>query len=118
MEALDLFVAFGLPRPLREHQFAKHLGRKFAFDFAWPHPSGRGGVALEQEGGLYGVGKPCPACKQRKAAGHGSIERKKTDLEKYNLAACLGWRVLRCFPGQIESAEIMPVIEQALRARG
>lgn len=68
-----------IPLPEHEHAFAKHLGRRFRFDLAWPDV----GLAVELEGGLYG-GK-----------GHGKRDSYLKDLEKYNLAAELGWTVLR-----------------------
>lgn len=100
--------AHGLPAPVPEHQFA--LPRRFAFDWAWPAAK----VALEIEGGLFGIGKPCPVCRRRKVAGHSSVERIKTDVEKYNLAALAGWRVIRALPEQVESGEVMATLRQAL----
>lgn len=89
---LAWFAACELPAPVCELCFA--LPRKFRFDFAWPGQK----VALECEGGIWSGG----------AHGRGSgIIR---DLEKYNLAAELGWRVLRCVPDDLcitETAELL-----------
>jgi hypothetical protein len=91
-------------------EFRFHRQRKFCFDWAWPSRL----VALEIEGGLYGRGKRCPACGRRAVAGHSSIERLKTDMEKYNLAALAGWRVLRVTPQQFESGEAGRLVRLAL----
>ena len=60
--------------PLREHVF--HPTRKWRFDFAFPDNM----LAVEIEGGYGG---------RHQRGGF------KTDMEKYNAAAKLGWRVLR-----------------------
>ena len=91
-------------------EFRFHRERKFRFDWAWPDRL----VALEIEGGVYGRGKPCPTCGRRAVAGHSSIERLKTDMSKYNLAALAGWRVLRVTPQQFESGEAGRLVRLAL----
>jgi hypothetical protein len=91
-------------------EFRFHRTRKFCFDWAWPARL----VALEIEGGLYGRGKRCPACGRRAVAGHSSIERIKTDMEKYNLASLAGWRVLRVTPQQMSSGEAGRLVRLAL----
>src|SRR5262245_8857201 len=83
-----------LPAPEREYRFDPP--RRFRFDLAWPPYE----LAFEIDGGTYGMGPPCKLCHRRKVAGHTSIERLHSDLEKLNLAAELGWRVLRYTPGQ------------------
>lgn len=106
---LDLHIrAKGLPKPEREYRF--HPRRKFRFDRAWATQQ----IAVEIEGGFFGVGKPCPSCGRRKVAGHSSIERLLSDTEKYNAAAELGWMVLRYSPKQIESGEAIRQIERVL----
>lgn len=95
--------------PETEYQFAKP--RKFAFDFGWPVFK----LALEIEGGVYGSGKPCPVCKRPAPRGHSSFTGIMRDMEKYNLAARLGWRVIRFTPKQIEEGEAFPLLEEMLR---
>ena len=70
----------GLPVPVPEFRF--HLGRRWRFDYAWPSLM----VALEVEGGVWTGG--------RHSRGKGMI----ADMEKYNTAACMGWKVIRCTP--------------------
>lgn len=105
---LAFFHASGLPAPVLEHRF--WAGRQYAFDYAWIAEK----VALEVEGGFFGYGKKCPVCKRPKVAGHASIERMKTDMEKYNAAALLGWRVLRCLPQDLTSGKVIPLLRRAL----
>jgi len=73
----------GLPVPTREYRFS---ARRFRFDLAYPEQK----IAIEIEGqGPWGLGRH-----QRP----GGFER---DLEKYNLATSLGWRVFRFTPRMI-----------------
>jgi very-short-patch-repair endonuclease len=102
----------GIPTPDFEWLFA--AGRKFAFDWAWPEHK----IALEIEGGIYGRGKACPMCGRKAVGAHTSIERLKSDMEKYNLAAVLGWSVLRVRPEQIDSGEAFDLVERILATAG
>lgn len=69
----------GWPDPVQEHVF--HPDRKWRFDFAWPSPSGVGGVAVEVHGAVHQHG--------RHTRGKGF----ETDREKMNEAAAMGWCV-------------------------
>ncbi len=81
--------AAGYPRP--EVEYAFHPVRKWRFDYAWPH---HGRIALEVEGGIWTGGAHAQPI---------GIER---DMEKYNAAALLGWRVLRYQPADLALAII------------
>ena len=70
----------GLSPPVSEHRF--HPVRKWRFDYAWPELK----IALEVEGGAWTGG--------RHTTGKGFV----ADMEKYNTAAALGWRVIRTTP--------------------
>lgn len=72
-----------LPKPVAEHRFA--APRKWRFDFAWPPHK----VALEVEGGIWVNGA------------HTRGKHFLSDIEKYNRASELGWRVVRCTPQTI-----------------
>lgn len=74
---LLLIRGSGLPVPVREYRF--HPTRKFRFDFCWPIWK----VAAEIEGGVWIQGA------------HNRSKRFISDSTKYNLAASLGWKVLR-----------------------
>ena len=92
---LTLCAAMGVPPPVSEHKF--HPARKWRFDFAWPEVR----LALEVEGGVWTGG--------RHTRGAGFLK----DIEKYNVAACLGWRVLRCTPGTLLHRETIEAVKQA-----
>ena len=75
----------GLPEPEREYRF--HPTRKWRFDFAWPEIK----VAVEIEGSVWAQG--------RHTRGSGYLG----DIEKYNEATALGWRVYRVPAHDVES---------------
>lgn len=76
----------GLPEPIPEYQF--HKPRRWRFDYCWPLRM----VAVEIEGGLWIQG--------RHSRGKGML----ADMEKYNTATMLGYRVLRYAPDQLAHA--------------
>ena len=90
--------ALKLPVPVREHRFATSLGRQWRFDFAWPAHM----LAVECEGGVWTHG--------RHTRGSGF----SADMDKYNTAVLLGWRVLRFGPEQIKSGDAVLMVERAL----
>lgn len=80
---LSILKSEGLPIPVMEHRF--HPTRMWRFDYAWPDRR----VALEVEGGIF-----------RKKGAHNTPIAMMEDMEKYNAAAALGWRVLRVIPSE------------------
>lgn len=104
-------VALGLPAPEPEYQFARHLTpaqlaavgqvkpRKWALDWAFLPQR----VAVEVEGG-YAIG-----------GRHTSAKGFIGDQEKYNVLACLGWRLLRVTPRDVRSGAAVQWIERLLR---
>jgi very-short-patch-repair endonuclease len=74
------FRECGLPEPVFEYRF--HPTRKWRFDIAFPSAK----VAVEVEGGVWTKGR------------HTRPSGFRADMEKYNAAAVLGWRVLRVEP--------------------
>lgn len=60
-------------------------------------------MALEVEGGVFIQG--------RHSRGVGMVK----DMEKYNAAAALGWRIVRVTPKQMRSGEALTAVESALR---
>ena len=84
--------------PGREVCFAKHMGRRWRFDFAWPGEK----LAVEVEGGTWARGR------------HTRGDGFEKDCEKYNTAVLLGWRVLRFTAGQVESGEALGFITKAI----
>ncbi len=73
----------GLPMPEAEVRFAPP--RRWRFDWAWPGAR----LALEVDGGVWAAG--------RHSRGSGIVK----EHEKFNAAAALGWRVMRCTPQSV-----------------
>lgn len=86
----------GLGVPIPEYKFDPE--RKWRFDYAWLANL----VALEIEGGAWTRG--------RHTRGGGFIG----DMEKYNRAAALGWRIVRCTPKQFENGDVMADLAEAM----
>ena len=93
---LSVARSFGITGIEREHIFASEIRRRWRFDFALPKHK----IGIEIEGGAWSNG--------RHTRGAGFI----ADLEKYNAAVVLGWRVLRFTPQQIKQAETYELISK------
>jgi hypothetical protein len=93
---LKWFAEHGL-FPVAEHRFDEE--RKWRFDFAFPDAL----VALECEGGVWTGG--------RHTRGAGFLK----DVEKYNRAALLGWRILRTTPNELCMTETIQMLKQAVK---
>ncbi len=87
-----------IPAPTAEFRF--HPARKWRADFAWV--SAR--LLLEVEGGVWTGG--------RHVSGSGFTK----DMEKYNAATLLGYRILRVTPKQLTEPETIELIREALDA--
>lgn len=89
----------GLPVPIPQYRFAaKTLGRQWRADLYFPPD-----LLVEIEGGRWTGGR------------HVRPQGFAADLEKYNAATLLGYRVLRVLPEQIErSTEAAALIATAL----
>lgn len=88
----------GLPAPTPEYTF--HPTRKWRYDYAWVDKR----VCLEVEGGVWMAG--------RHSRGAGMLK----DMEKYNAAACLGWRVLKVTPKALQTLTTFALVKEALAA--
>lgn len=86
----------GLPEPQREYRFA--VGRKFAFDFCWVEQK----VAVEIEGGIWIQGR------------HNRASSIEADFRKYNLAAQLGFKVLRFSTEMVISGEAIHQVKAVI----
>jgi hypothetical protein len=86
-----------LPGWTAEHKF--HPGRRWRFDFA--HPTAL--IAVEIEGAVWING--------RHTRGAGYLK----DMEKYNAAAMLGWRVMRYGTSR---AEVARMVEEITKMTG
>ena len=107
LEALLLLhmAVAGLPVPEQQYPFARSIGRRWRFDFAWPNANGRGGIAVEVDGGTWNGG--------RHVSGRGF----EADCVKLNEAALMGWLVLRFTRGMIESGVALEMVQRALSLR-
>lgn len=83
-------------QPAREYRFA--APRRWRFDFAWPDKK----VAVEIEGGTWVQGR------------HNRGSSIAADLEKYNTAALLGWRVLRYTTAMVKSGAAVAQVMEAM----
>jgi very-short-patch-repair endonuclease len=92
------FRAAKLPEPTEQHLFGKAIGRRWRFDFAWLDRM----LAVEVEGGVYVQG--------RHTRGSGFT----ADIEKYNAATLMGWRVLRVTPEHIRTGAALRFVEEAM----
>ncbi|MEW6361725.1 MAG: hypothetical protein AB1477_06350 [Acidobacteriota bacterium] len=91
-------------RAIAEFRFDPY--RRWRFDFAvtlhsWPKEK----VALEVDGGIWTGG--------RHTRGSGF----KADMEKFNRAAVLGWRILRVEPKDLCTAATIELVRSALQEK-
>lgn len=103
-----------LPIPLRQHRFAVDLGRQWRFDFAWADQR----IAAEVEGL---VAMPATVAGRRTViltGRHASPEGYKGDVDKYNAATLLGWRLLRFHQDLIRNGEAIAMLERVFHASG
>lgn len=83
-------------------EFAFHPNRRWRFDYAIPEHR----IALEVEGGVYTQGR------------HIRPKGFLGDMEKYNSAAVMGWKVLRCTPRGLITMSTVEMIRQAMEGGG
>ena len=103
--------ANGLPEPIREHHFAKSLGRRWRADFCWPEPwmlivEIEGLVVRRLAGQLVVMGR------------HASIKGFKDDAIKYASAAMLGFHVLRFEQSQVKDRTAIEYTMRVLLQKG
>lgn len=91
-----IWYPYGIPTPEAEYKF--HPTRKWRFDYCWPDSR----IAVEIEGAIWVYG--------RHTRGAGFLR----DMEKYNFAAKLGWRVFRFTPQQLKKGEAQAFIKPVL----
>jgi len=83
----------GLPEPECHYKFAKSIGRKWESDFVWPDRM----LIVEVEG-----------------FGHHRLNRYWGDVEKYNAATEMGYRLYRVTTAMVDSGEALTLIERVL----
>lgn len=88
--------ANNIPLPIIEYQF--HPERKWRFDYYWQQNR----FALEVEGGVWTGG--------RHTRGTGFLK----DMEKYNTATIMGFRIIRTVPDDLTSDTTIRMIKQLI----
>lgn len=83
-----------------EPEFRFHDTRRWRFDYALPTCK----IAIEVEGGVWTAGR------------HTRPRGFLGDMEKYNAAAALGWRVLRATPDGLFRKEFLDTVRDAMSA--
>ena len=81
---------------VKEYKF--HPTRKWRFDFAIPEHK----IALEVEGGVWTGGR------------HTSSTGFLKDMEKYNTATLMGWKVLRTTPDDLYKSKTLNMLKNAI----
>ena len=101
----------GLQEPYRQYKF--HPTRKWPVDFCWLGQK----VIVEVEGGIWSRAgaKKCPVCGQTEGGAHGRGAGIVRDIEKYNAATLLGFRVYRVTSTMIHDGSALALIENALK---
>ena len=85
-----------------EAEYRFHPVRRFRFDFAIPDLK----IAIEIEGGIFAKAR----------LGHSSGLGIKKDMEKYNIAALMGWKILRYMPEQTgECMRDLEIIKRGIK---
>ena len=79
-------------------EFKFHPTRKWRFDYAIPEHK----IALEVEGGVWTGGR------------HTSSTGFLKDMEKYNTATSMGWRVFRTTPNDLYKSETLNMLKNAI----
>lgn len=75
-----------------------HSQRRWRFDYAIPEYK----IAIEVEGGVWTQGR------------HTRPQGFLGDVEKYNTATAMGWRLLRCTPDTLISRETIKLIRDTI----
>ena len=94
---IQILESLNLPIPVTEYRF--HPTRKWRFDYAYPELK----IAIEQEGGVWIQGR------------HNRATGFLKDIEKYNEASLLGWRIIRITPQMITDGSVITIIERIFK---
>ena len=99
----DMFTALCLSElginVVKEYRF--HPKRKWRFDYAIPQYR----VAIEVEGGVFSQGR------------HVRPQGFLGDIEKYNTATLMGWKLLRTIPDALLSSKTLEMIKCAINVQ-
>ena len=122
-EAVEIFAQQcrerGLPVFLREYEFAKYVGKKWRFDFAWVLPSRQDRPTFKLAVEIEGIVMRMTKSREWVMGGrHGTISGFKEDCLKYATAASLGWRLMRFEQTQVRDNVAISHVMRALARNG
>ena len=100
-QEIALWLAMMAPGAFVE-EYRFHPTRRWKID--WAAPTLR--LGLEYEGGVFHA-----------AGGHRATGKFLRDLEKYSVAAAMGWRIIRCTAREVESGQVFEWLTMALEER-
>lgn len=83
---------------IKEYKF--HPKRRWRFDYAMPKSK----IALEVEGGVWTHGR------------HTRPQGFLSDIEKYNMATLMGWRVFRTTPSDLYKTATLNLLKTAIKS--
>jgi hypothetical protein len=125
--------SYRLPAVLTQHYFAKSIGRRWRFDFAFPDfmlACEIEGMVVRRvwesklEGGgpvvIRGYVANVTSCSPITVAmgRHATITGFREDAEKYNTAAMLGWTVIRFLQDDIKPGRAIDMTQRVLARKG
>lgn len=90
----DKAVAGGLPAPLVEYPFARHIGRKFQADCCWLEAK----LIVEVQGAVHRI-----------------KDKFKRDRERSQVVASLGYRLMFVSPAEVKDGSAVEIVRRALR---
>ena len=91
-------VEAGIPRPIRQFEFAKCIGRKYRSDYGWVDEK----LLVELDGGLYIGGR------------HSTGIGRENDMERDAISCALGWKLMRFSPRHVRSGWALAMTKVAL----
>lgn len=107
--AVSVFQSAGIPIPEVECKVRKGTDKRgrptyWRFDYAWPLEK----LFLEVQGGIW-LGRHGKHA-GRHSGGMGQIR----DMQKYNVAAIMGWRIIYATPAEVQSLAVLGTVRAAL----
>lgn len=106
----QVLKTFNLPIPTPEYKFCP--ARKLRADYCFIEEK----LILEQEGGIFPFMRTRKDGTKYKVQGaHGSVTGILHDIEKYNEAAALGYKVIRVRPDELLTTKTMDLLRRCFQ---
>lgn len=107
LDLLSQIKLAGLPDPVTEYRF--DTKRKFRFDLCWPAlllaVEIEGQNSLNRHSGKWEYGR----------GRHNRPDGYERDVEKYNTATLLGWRIVRITTKMVRDGRALAIVEAAIQ---